>query len=384
MQRVLKSRRSHLRYVCGQREVRRAGATKVGGVTRCAAPRFVCVCLAAALAAAATACSNRSGLSPTGKPGTIVLGMVTDVGGLGDKSFNDSAYRGLTLAKERLGVSTAVLQSRAVTDYEPNLAALAQQGDRLIFAIGFLMHDALNDVAPRFPRTHFAIIDSVVDQPNVTSVTFREEESSFLAGVLAALVSKTGTLGFLGGIPSPLIEKFQAGFTAGVRAVRPHDRVLVKYTGSFDDVAAGREYAALLFDQGADIVYAAAGKCGLGAIDEVKQRPRGDYIIGVDSDQDGLAPGRVLTSALKHVDRAVFDLARDAVRGRIPTGHLILGLREGGVGLSDMRYTRRLLPPGALATVDRYRSAIIAGRLHVPSSMAQLAAFHPAVPALAR
>jgi basic membrane protein A and related proteins len=303
--------------------------------------------------------------------------MVTDVGGLGDKSFNDSAYRGLQRAQSQLGALVSVLQSRSVSDYEPNLSALAQRGDALVFAIGFLMHDSLNDVAPRFPQTHFAIIDSVVDQPNVTSVTFREEESSFLAGVLAGLVTKTNTVAFLGGIQSPLIEKFEAGFTAGVRSANPKAQVLVKYTGSFDDVAAGKEYASVLYDQGADIIYAAAGKCGLGAIDEVKNRPAGFYVIGVDSDQDALAPGKVLTSALKHVDNAVYALAVAASKGRIPTGHVVLGLKEGGVGLTTMRYTRSVVPARALVILARYQHAIITGELSVPSTASELATFHP-------
>jgi basic membrane protein A len=310
--------------------------------------------------------------------------MVTDVGGLGDKSFNDSAYRGLQRAQSQLGVKISVLQSRSVSDYEPNLSALAGQSDGLIFAIGFLMHDSLNDVAPRFPQTHFAIIDSVVDQPNVTSVTFREEESSFLAGVLAGLVTKTKTVGFLGGIQSPLIEKFEAGFTAGVRSANPQVQVLVKYTGSFDDVAAGKEYASVLFDQGADIIYGAAGKCTLGAIDEVKSKPNGYYVIGVDSDQDALAPGKVLTSALKHVDNAVFALAQDEARGKLPSGHVVLGLREGGVGLTSMLYTRSALPPNALGIIGRYERAIIAGKISVPSTASQLAAFHPVSPSALR
>lgn len=329
------------------------------------------------LVISSTGCSQGSNSGPSAK---LKLGMVTDVGGLGDKSFNDSAFRGLQKAKAQLGATVAVLQSRAVSDYEPNLSVLAQQGNTLIFAIGFLMHDSLNDVAARFPGTHFAIIDSVVDQPNVTSITFREEESSFLAGVLAGLVTKSGNVGFLGGIQSPLIEKFEAGFSAGVRSVNPKAGVFVKYTGSFDDVASGKEYASLLFDQGADIIYAAAGKCGLGAIDEVKSRPRGYYIIGVDSDQDALAPGKVLTSALKHVDTAVYELARNAAKGSIPNGHVILGLRDGGVGLTSMRFTKASLPAGALATVMRYQKAIIAGKILVPSTRAALAAFHPVPP----
>jgi basic membrane protein A len=185
----------------------------------------------------------------------------------------------------------------------------------------------------------------------------------------------------MGGIQSPLIEKFQDGFEAGVKSVNPKAQLLVKYTGSFDDVAAGKEYASLLYDQDADIIYAAAGKCGLGAIDEVKNRPPGSYVIGVDSDQDALAPGRVLTSALKHVDNAVFALAVSAAKGNIGGGQVILGLKQGGVGLTTMRFTRAALPPGALATLERYRRAIIAGTISVPSTPKELEAFHPISPA---
>lgn len=313
---------------------------------------------------------------PAGRRTGIKLGMVTDVGGLGDKSFNDSANRGLQIAKAKDGAIVTVLQSRSVTDYEPNLSALATEGNALIFAIGFLMHDSLDSVAPRFPRTHFAIVDSIVDRPNVTSITFKEEESSFLAGALAGLVTKKGAVGFLGGIQSPLIEKFQAGFTAGVKSTDPAARVIVKYTGSFEDVGAGKEYATLLF-RDADIVYAAAGKCGLGVIDEVKSLPRGDYVIGVDSDQDGLAPGKVLTSALKRVDNAVVQLADDAAHGHPPGGHIALGLKQGGVALTDFAYTKNVLPPGAVATLAAYRSAIIGGRFSVPSTLKELSAFNP-------
>ncbi len=312
------------------------------------------------------------------------LGMVTDVGGLGDKSFNDSAYRGLQQAQAQLHAATTVLQSRSVSDYEPNLQTLAGNGDVLVFAIGFLMHDSVDDVAQRFPKTRFAIIDSVVDQPNVTSVTFKEEESSFLVGVLAGLTTKKKVVGFLGGAQSPLIEKFRDGFEAGVSSANPHAQVLVKYTGSFDDVAAGKEYATVLYDEGADIMYVAAGKCGLGAIDEVRTRPPGFFIIGVDSDQDALAPGKVLTSAVKHVDNAVFALAADAAHGSIPNGHVVLGLKQGGVGLTSMQFTRALLPAGALAEVDRYQRAIVSGRLAVPSTPQELQAFRPVAPAALR
>lgn len=302
--------------------------------------------------------------------------MVTDVGGLGDKSFNDSAHRGLVAAGEKFHARVTVLQSHAFTDYEPNLSALAQQKNDLIVAVGFLMHDAVDSVAPRFPSARFAIVDSVVDRPNVTSVTFKEEESSFLAGIAAALATKKTAVAFLGGIDSPLIEKFLAGYEAGVESANPRLKVLVKYTGSFDDVAAGKEYASLLFQQGADIIYVAAGKCGIGAIDEVKSMPAGNFVIGVDSDQDGLAPGKVLTSALKHVDNAVSALASDVATGKTLSARIVLGLKEGGVGITGMPYTRSVFSPAALAEIEAYRRAIIGG-MRVPSTQAELAAFRP-------
>ncbi len=329
----------------------------------------------AAVLAGCNGATNGNASSPNASAG-VKLAMVTDIGGLGDKSFNDSAHRGLLEAQDRLGARITVLQSHAFTDYEPNLSTLAQEGDTLVIAVGYLMHDSIDAVAPRFPQTHFAIIDSVVDRPNVTSVTFKEEESSFLAGVAAALADKKHVVGFLGGIDSPLIEKFLSGFEAGVMSARPDVRVLVKYTGSFDDVAAGKEDATLLFQQGADVVYAAAGKCGLGAIDEVRTLPSGNYIIGVDSDQDALAPGKVLTSALKHVDAAVYGLAEDAAKGKVPPGRIVLGLKEGGVGITPMPFTRSALPAGGAAEIEAYRRLIVAGA-KVPSTPAELATFHP-------
>jgi basic membrane protein A len=308
--------------------------------------------------------------------GGLKFAMVTDVGGLGDKSFNDSADRGLVEAQSKFHAHITVLQSHAFTDYEPNLSALAEQNNNLIVAVGFLMHDSVDSVAARYPNAHFAIIDSVVDRPNVTSVTFKEEESSFLAGAAAALATKKDVVAFLGGIQSPLIEKFLAGYEAGVRSANPRAKVLVKYTGSFDDVASGKEYASLLFQQGADVIYLAAGKCGLGAIDEVKAMPPGDFVIGVDSDQDALAAGKVLTSALKHVDGAVFALASDIAAGKRLGGHVVLGLKEGGVGITAMPYTRSTFSATDLRKIETFRRMIVDG-LHVPSTLAELATFRP-------
>lgn len=299
--------------------------------------------------------------------GRVRLGMVTDVGGLGDRSFNDSAYAGLQRAQRDLHADTQVLQSRSTADYTPNLTTLANKEYDEIFAVGFLMASDTSQVAERYANRHFTIIDAVVREPNVTSVTFREQEGSFLAGVAAAMTSKTKTVAFLGGVDIPLLRKFEGGFVAGVHQIDPTMQVLVKYAGSFDDVAAGKEIAGVLFDQGADIIYVAAGKAGLGAIDQVKPRI-GRFIIGVDSNQDALAPGKILTSMVKRVDVGVFRVAQNAVSGKPISGNLELGLRDHAVGLTDFRYTRALVPPQLFPMLARVSRAIERGTIVPPAT----------------
>jgi basic membrane protein A len=328
---------------------------------------FAAVILCGAVAACSQGASAGSHLR---------FGLVTDVGGLGDQSFNDSAYSGLQRAARLFHAGTVVLQSRSAPDYQPNVSVFAAQDYDAIIAVGFLMADDLAEVAQRWPDRHFAIIDAVVDRPNVASITFKEEDGSFLAGALAAMVSKTKTIAVLGGIDIPLLRKFEAGYAAGAREIDPSVRVLVKYVGSFDDVAAGKELAGVLYGAHADVVYTAAGKAGLGAIDAVRTRT-GDYVIGVDSDQDGLAPGKILTSMVKHVDVAVVAVCRAAARGRPMHGHLELGLREGAIGLTDFRYTRAVVRPSMRRRLAILRRAIVAGRIHVPSTREDLATFKP-------
>ena len=304
------------------------------------------------------------------------LAMVTDVGGLGDKSFNDSAYAGLLRAKSKLGADVQVLQSKSAADYQPNLTVLADQDFDEIFAIGVLMNKDVASVAKNYPRRRFAIVDANVDLPNVTSLTFREQDGSFLAGALAALVSKTKHVAFLGGVDIPLLRKFEAGFTAGAREIDSKVVVSTKYVGSFEDVASGKELASVLFDGGADIVFVAAGKSGLGAIDQVRGRAR-DYVIGVDSDQDALAPGKILTSVIKRVDVAVFKTALEAQAQKLPAGPVEFGLKDDGVGLTAFRYTRQIVGAKNLATLQRLRAAIVAGKIDPPSTREALAAFKP-------
>jgi basic membrane protein A len=307
-------------------------------------------------------------------PGVLRIGMVTDVGGLGDHSFNDSAYAGLQRAQRELGVVTTVLESSSAADYQVNMTVLANKEFDEIFAIGFLMAEDVSEVASRYTTRHFGIIDAVVDLPNVTSVTFKEEEGSFLAGALAAMTTKTKTIAFLGGVDIPLLRKFEAGYTAGAREIDPSVKVLVKYVGSFEDVASGKELAQVLFDEGADIIYVAAGKAGLGAIGAAKQRP-GTFIIGVDSDQDALAPGTILTSMVKRVDIGVFRVCAALAHHRHLPSHLVLGLAQGGVGLTDFKYTRNVVTPPKIAELDKLKAAIIAGKIVVPSTREELASF---------
>jgi basic membrane protein A len=336
-----------------------------------------------ALLAAQAACSKPSttsapdgeATSPGGKA-PLKLAMVTDVGGLGDKSFNDSAYAGLQEAKARLGADVQVLQSKSAADYQPNLTVLADEDEDEIFAVGFLMSKDLDQVADTYPRRHFAIIDATSTKPNITSATFREQDGSFLAGALAAMVTKTKTIGFLGGTDIPLLRKFEAGYTAGAHEVDPNVKVLVKYVGSFEDVASGKELAGVMYDGGADIIYVAAGKSGLGAIDETRARSN-VYAIGVDSDQDALAPGKILTSMVKHVDVAVFKIAEEAQALKLPSGNVEFGLADGGVGLTDFKYTKDAIGAANIARVAKLRAAIIAGKIVPPQTREALATFKP-------
>jgi len=326
-----------------------------------------------AIAAALPGCGADDAASD---PSKVRVAMVSDLGGLGDRSFNDSAYAGLREAKHDFGDEIAVLQSTSGAEYKTNLHDLAEAGYDEIIAIGFLMQQDITDAAKRYPQRHFAIVDAVVDAPNVASVTFREEQGSFLAGAAAALASKTHQLAFIGGVDIPLLRKFEVGFTAGAREIDPHVKVDVRYVGSFDNEAAGKRLSAELYDAGADVIFVAAGRANIGAIETVKERT-GKFVIGVDSDQDALAPGKVLTSMLKHVDRAVIELARKVTKTSAPTGQVVLGLAQDGVGLTDFRYTRSTMTPARQARLKAISAAIVAGTIMPPTTREELAAFRP-------
>lgn len=322
-----------------------------------------------ACALALAACGGQSGPAP----GQLSLGMVTDTGGLGDNAFNDSAHKGLVRAQDQLGASVTVLESKSASDYTPNLQKLTDQHVDMIYGIGYLMNKDLQTVAHANPKQYYAIIDAVVPQPNVVSVTFKEQDGSFLAGALAAMVSKTHHVAFMGGQEIPVMQRFEDGFIAGVHQIDPSAKVDVQYAGSFEDAAAGKKIADAEYASGADIIYTAAGKAGSGAIDSVKAQPNGKYVIGVDTNQDQMAPGKVLTSMMKHVDVAVYDIAK-AIKDHHPlTGHVVLGLQDQAISLTDFHYTWSVVGPEKMARLNRLQTAIVNGQIKVPDSRVALA-----------
>lgn len=352
----------------------------------------------------------------------LKVGLVTDVGGRGDQSFNDSALRGLELwsAGQKMesgkyapapeaelkatlqqdlasrgiapiaGVTPVVLQSKVAEDYEPNLQLLVDQGVPMSVGVGFMLEGAVETVAKRNPESKFLLIDSPIvgadgkpyTLPNVRTVVFREEQGSFLVGALAGLATKGNKVGFVGGMEVPLIKKFEAGFRAGVAATNPKATVLVNYTGSFDNVAAGKQVGQDLVTKGADVIFHAAGSDGLGVIQAVKEARAASkpvFVIGVDSDQSPLAPEAVLTSMVKRVDLAVYDAVKDLHDGKLQGGDVVLGLKEGGVSYAPVRVDF----PGreeALKKVEALREQIVAGTLEVPSHPSQLTAAPAAKP----
>jgi basic membrane protein A len=299
--------------------------------------------------------------------GKSTVGLVLSVGGLGDKSFNDSAYEGLTRAAEELGIKPVYGQPEQMSEDEKYLRQYAERGMDLVIGVGFLMKDALEKVSGQFPDTRFAIIDAVVDAPNVASLVFREHEGSFLVGAIAGLMTRTDRVGFVGGMDIPLIHKFEVGYTEGAKYVNPACDVLVAYAGSgpeaFHDPVKGKSLALSQFDRGADIIFQAAGSTGNGVIDAAQER--GLFAIGVDANQNYMAPGHVLTSMVKRVDVSVYSIIEDVVESRFRGGTHVYGLEVNGVGYALDKYNEDLIPPEVLERVEQIKQAIIAGRIQV-------------------
>ncbi len=310
---------------------------------------------------------------------SISVTFVTDTGGLGDKSFNDSAWAGVEMAVNKLGVTANLIQSYEQSDYIPNLTAAAQISD-VVVAVGFLIKDSVEKVAPQFPNTKFIFIDgSIKDIPNVESFIFDQQQGGFLVGYIAAAMSKTGKVGVVGGIPIPPVESYMYGYKAGVETYNvlhgTNVRVISGYVGSFDDPSAGKSLTESQISQGADIVFQLAGLSGLGVIDAMKDKPKGYFAIGADQDQDYLAPGHVLVSAIKRVDIGVFNGIKSAVDGTFVGKTVILSIKNGGIGISPMTYTKQLAPKSLFQELDVLKEMIKNGKLAIPQTKSEFNSF---------
>lgn len=298
---------------------------------------------------------------------TPKIGLIFAEGGLGDQSFNDAAYRGLMQAKDELGVDVVYVEPADIAEMEENQRAYADLDLDLVIVIGFIHQSALQEVSLDYPHINFAIVDDMVENPNVTSLLFEEHEGSFLVGVLAGMMTETDTVGFVGGMEVPLIRKFQVGFEEGVKYANPNAEIFVNYAGAFDDPGRGRELAVSQNERGADIVYHAAGGTGSGVIDAAVGN--GFYAIGVDSDQDFMAPGTVLTSMVKRVDTAVFEVIKAAVDGTLEGGIWSFGIEDGGVGTSEFTYTKDIIPEEVFTAIEDAKAKIMSGEIVVSNPL---------------
>lgn len=315
----------------------------------------------------------------------VTIGLSTDEGGLNDKSFNQSANEGVNKAKEEFGFNYSAIESKKKEDYTANLEALIENGSNLTFAVGFQMADAMTEVAKNHADKNFAIIDSVVDLPNVASITFKEQEGSFLMGIIAGKMTKTNKVGFIGGKDFDLINRFEAGFAAGVKAVNPEAAkglispdgksagTTVKYADSFDDSAKGYELAKSLYQDGCDVVYHAAGGVGIGlfkAAKELKDGGKEVWAIGVDMDQSLTVPEYadvILSSMMKRVDTATYNESKAIVKNEFKGGTVTtLGLKEQGVGIAPT--SDKNVPKDVLDEVKKYEDKVIAGEITVPAN----------------
>lgn len=315
---------------------------------------------------------------PAAKTETVRAALALDTGGVDDKSFNAAAWAGLQRAMKELGVEGKYVEAQNASEYKQNLTQFASGGYNIVFPVGYLMEDALKEVAPQFPNVKFAIVDGKApDEPNCVSFEFREEQATFLAGYLAASMSKTKKIGFVGGQEIALIKKFEAGYRAGAKTADPKIEVLSSYTNDWNDISKGKSQAQQQFSSGADIIFHAAGKGGLGVIKAAEEKGAGFYAIGVDLDQDGEAPGRVLTSVLKRLDLAVFDTIKRVKENRFQPGIQTYDLKSGGVGLSEMKYTKKDVPADVLANLDKLTKMVADGQVVPPTTVEAVKDFAP-------
>jgi len=296
------------------------------------------------------------------------VGLVLDRGGKDDKSFNTSAYEGAMQAQKKLGVFLKYVEVSDDNAFEPMLRALAQRDFDMIIGVGFAQKEAIKKVAAQFPNRHFAIVDSEVDAPNVRSLMFEEHEGAYLIGAIAAMTSKTGKIGFVGGMDIPLIRRFAMGYEAGAKKINPEIVVLANYVGvtseAWNNPPKGKELAVSQYEGGADIIFAAAGASGLGVFDAAEEKKK--FAIGVDANQNWTKPGLILTSMLKRVDEAVFATIQETKAGKFSGGVKRFGLGNKGIDYSFDQYNAKILTEPVRKRADALKAEIIAGKIVVP------------------
>ena len=298
---------------------------------------------------------------------TLKVGMVADLGGINDESFNQRAWEGLQRAEKDFGVEIKVIESKQASDYLSNMESLIDEGMDLVIGVGYTMKEDIQTEAENYPDQKFALIDETFDTipENVTPILFKENEAAYLTGLIAGRMTETNSVGFIGGIETPVVSRFEYGYKAGVREANKDADVKVQYAGTFSDAAKGKSIANQMYGSSVDIILSAAGGTGLGSIESAKEKNK--YAIGVDRDQSDLAPENVLTSALKKVNVGVYDTVKDLVEGKLTGGQAkVYGLKEDGVGIPET--TKNLVPQQILDYVNTMIEKVKSGEIKVPAT----------------
>ena len=347
--------------------------------------RICVVLVAVALVAVLSACTERTEARREGCD--IKVGIVFDIGGKNDRSFNAAAWEGVKRAAKDMPICLYDVEPGNPTSIEPAMRAFAEKGFDLIIGVGFAQGPIMQKVAEDYPDTKFAIIDGVIfeqdgktPKSNVASLVFREHEGSYLVGQIAAAKSKTGVLGFLGGMDIPLIHRFETGYEEGARSVNPNIKVIDNYVGvndaAWNNPGKGKELALAQIEKGADVIFTAAGNSGLGAFDAVEQYGKNDqgeankFVIGVDSNQNMVKPGFVLTSMVKRVDNAVYDAVKEVLDGKFKGGFHVFGLDKDGVAYAMDENNQPLIPQQVSSNVEAAKAKIINGDIKFTDAMA--------------
>lgn len=313
-------------------------------------------------------CGNSESKESTNK--AIKVGMVADIGGINDESFNQSAWEGLQQAEKDFGIEVKVIESKQASEYLQNMESLLDEDVDMVIGVGYTMKEDIQKQAENYPDKQFVLIDETYDTipENITPILFRENEAAYLTGLVAGKMTENNNVGFIGGIQTPVVTRFEYGYKAGVKDANKDCNVNVQYAGTFSDAAKGKSIANQMYGNGTDIILSAAGGTGLGAIESAKEQNK--YAIGVDRDQSDLAPQNVLTSALKKVNVGVYDTVKEFVEGKLIGGQeKVYGLKEDGVGIPET--TKNLVSQDIIDYVNEMIEKVKSGEIKVPATEAE-------------